>query len=378
MSDQVVFDRTLASLHDAMFDDTRWPATSALIDEACGLTGNTILIGEGPKADIRVECIGLYYRGQRRTDLERWYLEEYHPIDERIPRFRQLPDSRLVPIKDLYTDEELKSSPVFNEALFRGNYQNGLNVRLDVGDGCYMSWALADPLVRHGWAPSQTSMVKRLLPHLRQYVRVRQALMRARAIETTAAALLENRHIGVIHLDRRGRVLSANDRGRHILRDSDGLLDRDGVLRAFSPGDQPRLDRLVTAALPTDGKVAVSGSMPLRRAGGLPPLAVHIRPMSVPQPDYGVRRVAALVLLIEPARPRLVNPGLVAEVLGLTAGESQMAVWLAEGKSVDEIARATGRTKNTIYWHLKQTYQKLYISRQADLVRLVLSVAELE
>ena len=25
--------------------------------------------------------------------LERWYLEEYHPIDERIPRFRQLPDA---------------------------------------------------------------------------------------------------------------------------------------------------------------------------------------------------------------------------------------------------------------------------------------------
>ena len=378
MSDQVVFERTLASLHDAMLDDTHWPATSALIDEACGLTGNTILIGEGSKTDIRVNCIGLYYRGQRRTDLERWYLEEYHPIDERIPRFRQLPDSRLLPIKDLYTAEELKSSPVFNEALFRGNYQNGLNVRMDVADGCYMSWALGDPLTRHGWVPSQTSMVTRLLPHLRQYVRVRQALVRAQALETTATALIENRRVGVLHLDRRGRVLSANDRARHILLRGDVLSDRDGALHTWAPDDHPRLARLVADALPTDGRVAVSGSMSLRRAAGLPPLVVHIKPMGVLQPDYGGRYVAALVLLVEPARRHRINPDLVAEALGLTPGESQVAVWLAEGRSVNEIARATGRTKNTIYWHLKQIYQKLHISRQMDLIRLVLSVAELE
>ena len=378
MSDQAVFERTLASLYDAMLDDTHWPATSALIDEACGLTGNMILIGEGPKADIRVDCIGLYYRGQRRMDLERWYLEEYHPIDERIPRFRQLPDSRLVPIKDLYTAEELKSSPVFNEALLRGNYQNGLNVRMDVADGCYMSWALGDPLTRHGWVPSQTSMVTRLLPHLRHYVRMRQALVRAQALETTATALIENRRVGVIHLDRRGRVLAANDRARHILLRGDGLSDQDGSLRTWSPDDQPRLDRLLAAALPTDGRVAVSGSMTLGRSAGIPPLVVHAKPVGVPQPDYGGRYAAALVLLVEPERPHHVDPGLVGETLGLTPRESQLAVWLAEGRSVDEIARATGLAKNTIYWHLKQIFQKLYISRQADLVRLVLSVAELE
>ena len=33
MGDQDAFERILASLHDAMLDDTRWPGTSALIDE---------------------------------------------------------------------------------------------------------------------------------------------------------------------------------------------------------------------------------------------------------------------------------------------------------------------------------------------------------
>ena len=47
---------------------------------------------EGPKDDLRVLFVGLYYRGQRREDLERKYFEVYHPIDERVPRLRQLPD----------------------------------------------------------------------------------------------------------------------------------------------------------------------------------------------------------------------------------------------------------------------------------------------
>ena len=35
MSDQDAFERILGSLHEAMLDDSHWPATSALIDEAC-------------------------------------------------------------------------------------------------------------------------------------------------------------------------------------------------------------------------------------------------------------------------------------------------------------------------------------------------------
>ena len=378
MSDQDAFEQILASLHTAMLDEGQWPATSALIDEACGLTGNAILTGEGPKEDIRVSFVGIYYRGQRHTHLEHEYLEVYHPIDERVPRFRKLPEGRLAHVRDLYTAEELKTSPVFNEAMFQARYQDGLNVRLDGLDGSYMSWALGDPIDQQGWGSSQITMIKRLLPHIRQFVLIRQALGRAKALDASATVLLENRRIGVIHLDRRGRVLAANDSARLILLRGDCLSDQGGFLRACAPGDRPFLDRLVAAALPTAGEVAVSGTVSLRRSIGLPPMVVHIKPIGARQTDYGEWRTAALVLLVEPEHRHRIDSSLVAEALGLTPGEGQVAAWLAEGRSVDEIARATGRTNNTIYWYLKQIYQKLHISRQVELVRLVLSVTELE
>ena len=378
MSEREAFEHTMASLYDAMLDDTRWPAASARIDEACGLTGNSLILGDGPKDDVRVSFVGVYQRGQRRSDIEREYLADYHPADERVPRVRQLPDSRLVHVTDVYSAGELKTSPTYNEILRRARHQDSLAVRLEVSDDCYIAWGLGDPVGRRGWEDSQITMIKRLQPCIRQFVRVRQALVRARALETTAAALLDNPRIGVIHLDRHGRVLAANDRAFHILRQNDGLSDRDGILRALAPADQPRFQQLLAAALPNDATVAVSGSMPIRRAAGLPPLVAHVKPAGVTQPDYGERPIAALVLLVEPGHRRRINPDLVAETLGLTPGESQVAVWLAEGRSVEEMARDTGNTRNSVYWHLKQMYQKLHISRQADLVRLVLSVAELE
>ena len=376
MSKPPTFERILASLYDAMLDDTHWPATSALIDEACGIAGNALMVGEGPQDDIRVLFVGLYYRGQRRTDLEREYLELYHPIDERVPRVRQLPDSHLVPIKDLYTAEELNTSRAYNEALRRGQYQQGLNVRLDGPDRSHMTWSLGDPVASEGWGSSQIAMVRRLTPHIRQFIHVRQALVRAQAGDTTVTALLENPRIGVLHLDRRGRILAANDRARSLLRHGEGLSDEEGVLQARAPDDQGRLARLVAEALPTSGAVPVSGSMLLGRVSGLPPFVVHVKPVGVPQPDYGARHVAALVLIVEPGRHPRLDPALLAATLGLTPDESQVAVWLADGKSVRDMAAATGLTDGAIYWHLKQIYQKLPISRQVDLVRLVLSIAE--
>ena len=37
-----------------MLDDTHWLATSALIDGACGIAGNALLIGEGTTFDIHL------------------------------------------------------------------------------------------------------------------------------------------------------------------------------------------------------------------------------------------------------------------------------------------------------------------------------------
>ena len=85
-------------------------------------------------------------------------------------------------------------------------------------------------------------------------------------------------------------------------------------------------------------------------------------------------RVAALLLIIDidPTRPVRIEPDLVAATLGLTPAESVVAALLAEGRTIRDIARATGREENTVRWHKKHVFSRVGVSRQVDLVRLVL------
>ena len=72
------------------------------------------------------------------------------------------------------------------------------------------------------------------------------------------------------------------------------------------------------------------------------------------------------------------DAGLVGSVLGLTTAESRVAVLLAEGRTVPDIAAVSERAESSIRTHLKRIHRKLGVSRRADLVRLVLSVPERE
>ena len=67
-----------------------------------------------------------------------------------------------------------------------------------------------------------------------------------------------------------------------------------------------------------------------------------------------------------------IDPQFVAKSLNLTPKQSLVAVALAEGSSVRDIAVATGREESTIRWFVKEINYKLGISRQTQLVRMVL------
>ena len=378
MSRQDAFEHILASLHEAALDDARWPAASALVDEACGSKGNILVFGDGQtQGDIEVFFARFCYRGQRHEELERLYFDVYHPSDERMPRLRQLPDSRLVRVCDLYTDAEKKTSPTYNEGLPLSDTANSLNVRLEGPRGLRIVWSMADPVDSKGWTSGRVGTIERLLPHLRRFVGMRQALAEADALGRSLTELLDNTRSGVVQLDRRGRIAVANEVALDILRRGDGLCDEGSFLRAVLPEDNKALQGLLARALPPYGGPALGGSMMVRRAPPSPRLVVHVSPVGVRHMDFRARDGAALVLVFDAGARARVDPGSVAVVLGLTPTESEVAVLLAEGRSVRDVAEAMGRSYGTVRWHMKHIFTKLGISRQVELVRAVLSLAGL-
>ena len=100
----------------------------------------------------------------------------------------------------------------------------------------------------------------------------------------------------------------------------------------------------------------------------------NVLPVGRPQTDLRVWPVAALVLVADPAHRTRIDPAVAAEALGLTGMESRVAVLLAEDMTVRDVAAAMGRAESTIRSHVKHMFAKHGLSRQADLVRLVLAV----
>ena len=378
MNPDDAFERVLSSLYEAALDDARWPAASALIEDACGAVGSTLWVGEGYGADERLFFARLLYRGEPRDDLAREYYEVYHPHDEGPPRHRGLPSGRLVHAPRLYTETELKTSVAYNEGWRRLRAQNALTVHLDLPDGKDDSWAfwgLGDPVGGHGWESARLRLAERLLPHIQWFVLIRQALAAADALGAGLAGLLDNDRIGVVQLDRGARVVEANAAGLEILRRGDGLLDRDGVLDAVLPADRGRLRRLLGRALPGWwGEPPGGGSMTIQRPSGRARLGLHVSPVGAAKADFGGRRVAALVLLVDSTRRPRIDAQRVAKTLGLTPSEGRMAALLAEGLKVREIAAATGWSENYVRWLVQSVYRKQGVSGQVALVRQVLAV----
>ena len=375
MSQQDLFERILARLHDAALDDVHFSKAARLINEAGHTKSNGLAFRHkrgqpGPEPSFFRLIIG----SEHRDDLERAHLRDYALHDESLPRIRRLPDGRLTQTADLYTDHEKKTSRTYN--LIRGpaRQKSGLTVHMHGPAGSSIIWELGDPTEPGGWGSDQLKMVSGLVPHVRQLVRVLRVVTDAEAQGNSLADLLDNERFGVIQLDGQGRVLEANDLATGLLRQGDGLFDRDGFLAARRREENTELQQVLARATSPLSTRLAGGSMTVQRSSRQARLVVHVNPVAQSQWYLRSRRVAALVLVVDPDRVARVDPGLVAEALGLTPAEARLAVMLATGHSVHAIAALTQRTEGTVRWHMKQIYRKQRISRQADLVRRVLSL----
>ena len=373
MTDQDLLHRVVERLHEAALGDVDWTAPASIVNRVVRTSANNIAVGYGPsRAEMEFRFARSCFGSQRRRDVEERYLTHFVHVDEAIPRILRLPDGQLTPTGELYTEREKKTSPVYNGSR---RIQNGLYVRLDGPDGSHIAWGIADSTAPGtGWSATQTEMIRYLVPHVRQYATVRGVLEDARALGSSLAGLLDNGRCGVIQLDRRARIVAASDRARELLKQRGGLSDRDGFLAASSPRDNDILQRLLAGALAPFGVPPEADSVAIRRPAARTRLVLHITPVTGRAWDVRAQRVAVLVLVVDPeSRPRI-DARLVASALDLTPAEGRLAAMVAAGRTVRDIAAATERTEGTVRWHLKRIFRKQGISRQADLVRRVLSL----
>ena len=372
------FDRVLVSLYKAAVADVEWLSAAAEINDLVRTNGHSLTClnlhaGVEPEVYLSRFFVGT----ERRDDLQQLYFHDYYWRDEAIPRLYGLGDGEFAHKSDLYSDQEKKTSAAYNEFRCANKTQNGLFMGLDGLDGHTVVWSFGNSTEPGGWTHDQIATIERLAPHIRQFARIRRAMVDARALGASLAELLENRRSGFIQLDRRGRILEANDRARDILLKRDGLRDEEGLLAAETSGEDARLQRLLADASPPFAVQGTGGSMKITRRKAGVPLLLEVQPVQETDTGSHAWRVGALVLVVDPeARPR-VDPDLASAALGLTPTEGRVAVALATGQTVAGVANALGCAESTAKTHLKRVYRKLGVRKQTELVLRILSLEDL-
>jgi DNA-binding NarL/FixJ family response regulator len=169
--------------------------------------------------------------------------------------------------------------------------------------------------------------------------------------------------VSVLVVDAEARVLFMNRRGGALCAAADGIiLGARKVCRASVPAETARLHALIVSAI----REGEGGVMSLTRA--------EAGPLSVAVTALEAGGAKAALYISDPDDRPIPSPDQLSGLLDLTLAEARLAHGLALGQSLEEAALASGITIGTARGYLKQVFSKTGRSRQAELVRLIMSL----
>jgi len=225
---------------------------------------------------------------------------------------------------------------------------------------------------------SDLMRLERVVPHLSRALKMSSRLAMLSTQQAMLQGTLNNTNGGLAVVDGTGLVMFMNKMAERIFQQRDGLRLVGGRIAAES-SEETRALHLKIAQTIESGKrasEAVHGFQSITRGSLKRPFAVMVGPLGG---DYrglvlSDVRDAALILIGDPETRAVPHAASLCAMFGLTDAEARIAVALAAGKTLDEIAHDSGRSKNTLRAQMQVVFEKTGTSRQAELVRLLLSM----
>lgn len=260
-------------------------------------------------------------------------------------------------------------------------------LRRDAGVRYYMGWRehLGDGLQwgaavqrtpQQGHAQrEQTDLFKIITPHLVRANNMRRQLTDAAQLKRGFVEALDGLGRGVLVVDGTGAVRFANLAARRIAETADGFGFANAGITITIARNNVRFRKALADAFIGGGDGLPTGrSLTVTRPSGKRPFFMQISPFSGRDESLGEPGPLALVMIADPETRPPVRADRLREIFGLTPAEARLAIELASGDSMERIADKLNVKRETARSTLKQVYVKTDTHRQAELVRLLLSL----
>jgi DNA-binding CsgD family transcriptional regulator len=349
-------------IYDTVSDDALWPEVLIRLAELCG---------------AYVPAIGFFDPATKQAfavaprtdpaDLEK-FKSSWAGCLSLFSDAAGIPAGSVVNTHELSTTATIKATPIYNELLRPmglGTAALGANIaprgRTQGVLGLYKSPHHDQPFER-----DETDLIAKAVSHIARATELRSQMGFLRLRESSALVALERLRKGVLLFDATGKMLFANDLASTMLDSAGGM---NGEFAAV-------VDRCLR-------KTASGGhgeKIILRRGEERSPLILTTMPLKAgdSEPAWLSLVGPAMIVLVSDADLDLeFRATLGRDRYGLTPAEANFAVEIAKGDGRDAAARRRGITISTAHTHLNRIFEKTGVTRQAELVRLLLDTVAL-
>tara|TARA_Y100001933_G_C19002807_1_gene565331 strand:+ start:2495 stop:3661 length:1167 start_codon:yes stop_codon:yes gene_type:complete len=209
------------------------------------------------------------------------------------------------------------------------------------------------------------------LPHLHRAVGLYTRLMQKRCGDAVERLVLERFNRGIIICDASFRVAFRNAKAEEILAGNGGLrINDEGTLTAQGNESARQFAILLSSAVEASIARRELEDQVFNLEQGEQRITLVVTPL-LGRTNADSTARGALVTLHDWSWNPEVNEELLRSLFDLTDAEAAVASELLNGQSLADIAQSSGRSRETVKYHLNSIFRKTRTRRQGELVSLL-------
>jgi len=365
--DDVVWDGLIGDLYDAVQQPDQLEAAIKRFEQVVQSDGCHLFVTDAQTNPL-LHVWTLDWVDQQKVGAD--YYQHYIHLD---PRRSLMLDARVgeaLQCSQFYDERYVQRNEFYQDCLIPtgARYVAGGKVMEHQGMSGFAAFNRAKG--RPDFNAQEMALIRRYMPHLARSLKLMVSHQQLHLSARAGGDALEQLGKGVVALSPSGRVLHADRLGTRYLPQL-GLLKSHGLQLA------PRIQSLVALAHATHRPQSLSWE-----AGPDDVVALMIWPAPPPTSapsqfatTLGLSSELHTLLILKPmGAPGVCSPSTLMQLFGLTAAEARLAHALAGGASLDDCAQRFSVSINTVRTQLRGVLGKTACKRQADLVRLLVSL----
>jgi DNA-binding CsgD family transcriptional regulator len=379
------FDQLVLAIYRGVTEDTPWQTFLPLLRAQLDARVASLVLRPPATGDqgLILNCVRPQQSGDEKLTLQLadpndWetiaYKEQFFALDP----FVNLPQGAVFTLDQLLPREALEQSEYYVAYLKPAGVFHIMGADTTTEDGTHARLRISRGADEANFNDAERALCGRLIPHLTQAIALHARLTRIESERALYATTIDKLAMGTILLDENGLVVSTNPIAQDILACNDALRIEDGQLRADDECGR-QLQQLIQDAIDSRsrGQPGMARALRIEYGEGLG-LGLVIRPVPTSAWAEGQSGPAVAIFLSDPTREQTTSHTTIIELFNLSNAEAALALLLAKGLTLAEASDELHISQHTARAQLKAIFAKTQVSRQAELIRLIIkSVATL-